>query len=1472
MENNDHSEVQNEVLSISSIQNKYKKLTIPGLQRDYVWGTIQWERLWKDILAVYNAQKENTEPDAQLFLGNITLKEASGDCEVCEVIDGQQRLTTITVLLDMLLDLKAYHNQSNTNRKKSYFDIGNCKAAREEKVIENDGGDDKKPYSRVYNFFSEKYAESLSNDDVDDIISVIENRVFVYAEVRDKSSLANDDFERLNATGEPLVYTDLILNHLISMGEKEGKALSDIKDNWTKILSAISDQELPPQYVGDTDDEEEELDEPADEQPEDTAEDQQTEAVSAEVQSVELKLLKIKKFFNALNSVTLPKRETFSESVDDFIRIFERLRNSFYENETFNVDFILNAMRKWAWYYIEYIDPFYRTQEERKNNNEKAVKREDYILDLYYLRTIGNTSLIPAVMRTLFRVNNNKLDTKDAANIFHALVSAQLLRAAYTDRDNSTNMDNKFRIVDHIYMAIGETDRPYDSLMSYLTDKDYNNDLNKDNNQITSQKYDFVRLWNMPYSSGLSKAILAIGYDMQRGKKDWLFVHDYEMPEINKEPTSVRLGIIKNKMTKEELRFQVEHMVPRALSEGRYEDYGYDNNTVNSFWNLELLESWLNKEASNKPPTEKLKYWGQSCFNKKFPMWLNSGRTTDDLKKSRADLLKEMKISQVTRLIEMFDGFYEYCKYCSLKEASEEASEKTNGGLKVVSYHKNDLGEYEKITKYIEPNNDGKICSVSIEGSKYTVKPELKNGNNAITAFYFIDDKGNHIDTKTDKTEALKYLLWLFAKQKNNTLAEFTLDSSIIKVLEEISCKIGEGKDNIKVSNVLFVNADDIKKIQGDSNKYRIIKDQQNITINSYTYYINNNTDAKAFSGAARLLFEKLAKNRITIPFALAVEMTRPELHYIGGSRRLTPFRFLGGNQKAFKKFWENRQQKKNVATQSAGRKKPVKAVKNNTNINLYMTAESMKFCELREKMCEKLVIPYYQRAYVWDKPQFEALLDSINNKRPLGTIILYEKVDDKDVTYHVVDGQQRLTTMEALYQVLTPSDCIFKKDEDKPDSKAQRAIVYFKNISDKKTLEQKIESAQFNVLTISKDAPETFQYKVFGTINGCGIRLTVEDKVKNYLYMTAQGQNIDKKCWSQDFIKAYTEMKCGEHIAESALYARFKANFPDRTTSKISDLCTCANLFDELKKANAKKWQGERIELGLWLKMYRLLGVNTADALLLHVFSDESKENTDFMRHLIMLFFLLYVDDPNGNSKKSINGKLPKIIKESNCDEALLEKIWGTGDCKFVLDDQYPTTYKSDNHGAYRYIFDKLCSFDLVGDTKKNVARFILLLSELWCGLDIGTAIDELDSKLDININGKNTNKPSEIEHIFPANPSNSLKLPDGFEKPIFINQLMNVCLLESGINKTVGNKMLKQQDKCGKLFYYKNSRFITPYMLSACSSLCDTDGRYGNEQAEARIMCLFEMFNKKLNTPINFVDMLNDVSKKINDTGSPV
>ncbi len=72
--------------------------------------------------------------------------------------------------------------------------------------------------------------------------------------------------------------------------------------------------------------------------------------------------------------------------------------------------------------------------------------------------------------------------------------------------------------------------------------------------------------------------------------------------------------------------------------------------------------------------------------------------------------------------------------------------------------------------------------------------------------------------------------------------------------------------------------------------------------------------------------------------------------------------------------------------------------------------------------------IPIYQRGYDWKSVNFEALWQDINycidNKKPLflGTVIFQETKDNNigsNLSYHVVDGQQRLTTMTIFLTAL---------------------------------------------------------------------------------------------------------------------------------------------------------------------------------------------------------------------------------------------------------------------------------------------------------------------------------------------------------------------------------------------------------------------------------------------------------------------
>ena len=85
--------------TIDQLFNGTRVFEIPFYQRSYVWGEKQWERLLSDIISV--GQKTT-----DYFLGAIILKQIIagtakwGDYKV--VIDGQQRLTTLAILLKVL--------------------------------------------------------------------------------------------------------------------------------------------------------------------------------------------------------------------------------------------------------------------------------------------------------------------------------------------------------------------------------------------------------------------------------------------------------------------------------------------------------------------------------------------------------------------------------------------------------------------------------------------------------------------------------------------------------------------------------------------------------------------------------------------------------------------------------------------------------------------------------------------------------------------------------------------------------------------------------------------------------------------------------------------------------------------------------------------------------------------------------------------------------------------------------------------------------------------------------------------------------------------------------------------------------------------------------------------------------------------------------------------------------------------------
>ena len=85
------------------------QLSIPAYQRIYAWEEEQYKQFWQDILDYLEYTKQN--PSLKYFIGHILLeKEEKG----YSIVDGQQRITTMVIVLNILQKLL---NKNDVNLK-----------------------------------------------------------------------------------------------------------------------------------------------------------------------------------------------------------------------------------------------------------------------------------------------------------------------------------------------------------------------------------------------------------------------------------------------------------------------------------------------------------------------------------------------------------------------------------------------------------------------------------------------------------------------------------------------------------------------------------------------------------------------------------------------------------------------------------------------------------------------------------------------------------------------------------------------------------------------------------------------------------------------------------------------------------------------------------------------------------------------------------------------------------------------------------------------------------------------------------------------------------------------------------------------------------------------------------------------------------------------------------------------------------
>ena len=244
---------------------------IPRFQRPYSWGKTEVENFWDDII--------NDMTDSY-FIGSMVVYQTKKP--YFGIVDGQQRLTTITIVLSVIRD--AFAKLGDTNLAKGihrYIERPNNDFI-DEFVLDTetsfpylqthiqsfedspskinfdcDVGAEEANLKLAYDLLSEKLAAhipEISDVNLQQDLFTPENSIIKLKALRDKFlslklvfiQLDNEDdayliFETLNARGRDLRTSDLVKNLLLKTIKSSNTTYDSPKQAWNKLIKGFDD-------------------------------------------------------------------------------------------------------------------------------------------------------------------------------------------------------------------------------------------------------------------------------------------------------------------------------------------------------------------------------------------------------------------------------------------------------------------------------------------------------------------------------------------------------------------------------------------------------------------------------------------------------------------------------------------------------------------------------------------------------------------------------------------------------------------------------------------------------------------------------------------------------------------------------------------------------------------------------------------------------------------------------------------------------------------------------------------------------------------------------------------------------------------------------------------------------------------------------------------------------------------------------
>lgn len=232
------------------IEPNKKQYAIPVYQRNYEWSKEQCIKLFNDIIQAYKRDKTH-------FCGSVvySLLKEEKNIYYYIIIDGQQRLTTIYILLKALLDMAEKESEkellTDTLFNKDKFDTYDVEESSKLKLkpIKSDN-------QQLYLLMENKYDEidtnsgiwcnyelfcTLIKEQLEKNITVKEIykglEKLICAKIKlDADDNAQEIFERINSTGVPLSLADKIRNFVLMTDVNQEELYEEY---WLKIEELV---------------------------------------------------------------------------------------------------------------------------------------------------------------------------------------------------------------------------------------------------------------------------------------------------------------------------------------------------------------------------------------------------------------------------------------------------------------------------------------------------------------------------------------------------------------------------------------------------------------------------------------------------------------------------------------------------------------------------------------------------------------------------------------------------------------------------------------------------------------------------------------------------------------------------------------------------------------------------------------------------------------------------------------------------------------------------------------------------------------------------------------------------------------------------------------------------------------------------------------------------------------------------------